>query len=210
MALFRDRTDAGQRLAEKLSHYGADVLVLALPRGGVPVAFEVANALGAPLDVLLVRKLGAPGHEELAMGAIASGGVRVLNDNVIRSLRVSEHEIATAVEREEKELLRREYLYRGKSSFPKIEDRTVILIDDGVATGATIRAAILALRQRNPKRLVVAVPVGVPDTCELLRREADEVVCTATPAPFYGVGRWYESFPQTSDDEVRELLNRVG
>ncbi len=209
MALFRDRSEAGGKLAERLANYGPDTLVLALPRGGVPVAFEVAKALGAPLDVLVVRKLGAPGHEELAMGAIASGGVRVLNHDVVRSLRVSEHEIAAAVEREENELSRRERLYRGERLYPKVEGRSVILIDDGVATGATMRAAILALRQQNPKRIVAAVPVGAPDTCELLRREADEVVCVATPEPFYGVGRWYTMFPQTSDEEVRELLSRA-
>ena len=208
MALFRDRSEAGGKLAERLANYSPD-LVLALPRGGVPVAFEVAKALGAPLDVLLVRKLGAPGHEELAMGAIASGGVRVLNHDVVRSLHVSEHEIAAAVEREEGELQRRERLYRGERLYPKVEGRSVILIDDGVATGATMRAAIVALRQQNPKRIVAAVPVGALDTCELLRHEADEVVCVATPEPFYGVGRWYTMFPQTSDEEVRELLSRA-
>lgn len=208
--LFRDRTDAGRELAANLMHYGADALVLALPRGGVPVAFEVANALKVPLDLLLVRKLGAPGREELAMGAIASAGVKVLNNDVIRALRVSEQEIATVVEREEKELFRRQHLYRGERPFPKVEDSIVILIDDGVATGATMRVAILALRQQHPKRIVVAVPVGPPDTCEMLRREADEVVCAATPTPFFGVGRWYRSFPQVSDGEVRDLLSCMG
>lgn len=209
MTLFRDRMDAGRSLAKMLANYGPDTLVLALPRGGVPVAFEVATALGAPLDVFLVRKLGAPGHEELAMGAIASGGTRVLNHDVIRSLHVSEREIAAVVAREEHELSRREHLYRGERTLPEIEGRTVILIDDGVATGATMQAAILALRQQHPTRLIVAVPVGAPDTCELLRKEADEVVCVATPEPFYGVGRWYEMFPQISDEEVRELLSRA-
>jgi len=208
-ALFRDRSDAGGKLAEKLSNCSSDALVLALPRGGVPVAFEVAKALAVPFDVFLVRKLGAPGRGELAMGAIASGGVRVLNHDVVRSLRVSEREIAAALEREENELRRRERLYRGLRPYPKVEGRTVVLIDDGVATGASMRAAILALRQQNPKRLVAAVPVGAPDTCELLRREADEVVCLETPAPFYGVGQWYERFPQTSDREVQTLLSRA-
>lgn len=209
MTLFRNRSEAGDKLAERLANYGPNAFVLALPRGGVPVAFEVAKALDAPLDVLLVRKLGVPGREELAMGAIASGGVRVLNHDVIRSLRVSEHEIAAAVEREENELSRREQIYRGLWPDPQVEGRNVILIDDGVATGATMRAAIVALRQLNPKQIVAAVPVGAPDTCELLKREADEVVCVATPKPIYGVGRWYAMFPQTSDEEVRELLSRA-
>lgn len=209
MTIFRDRVDAGRRLAEELSSYGPNILVLALPRGGVPVAFEVATVLGAPLNVFLVRKLGVPGREELAMGAIASGGVRVLNHDVIRSLHVSEREIAAVVEREEHELLRREHLYRGDRPLPEVEGRSVVLIDDGVATGATMRAAILALRQHHPARLIVAVPVGAPDTCELLRQEADEVVCVATPEPFYGVGRWYEHFPQTDDKEVRECLHHA-
>jgi putative phosphoribosyl transferase len=210
LALFQDRTGAGRELAAKLADYTADALVLALPRGGVPVGFEVANALGVPLDVLLVRKLGAPVQEELAMGAIASAGVSVINDDVIRALHVSEQEIAAVVEQEEKELFRRHHLYRGERPFPKVENSTVMLIDDGVATGATMRVAILVLRQQNPKRIVVAVPVGAADTCEMLRHEADEVVCTATPTPFYAIGQWYQSFPQVSDDEVRDLLSRMG
>lgn len=209
MTLFRDRVEAGRRLAEKLSDYGPDTLVLALPRGGVPVAFEVARVLGASLDVFLVRKLGVPGREELAMGAIASGGVKVLNHTVVRSLQISEQEVAAAVKREENELARREHLYRGERPLTKVEAHTVILIDDGVATGATMRAAILALRQQNPAWLVAAVPVGAPDTCERLRHEADEVVCVATPEPFYGVGQWYEVFPQVSDKEVQEVLVRA-
>jgi putative phosphoribosyl transferase len=209
MTLFRDRVDAGRSLARRLSNYGPDTLVLALPRGGVPVASEVAKALGAPFDVFLVRKLGVPGHEELAMGAISSGGVKVLNQNVVRSLQISEQEVAATVKREETELLRREHLYRGERPLTKVEGRAVILIDDGVATGATMRAAILALRQQNPAWLVVAVPVGAPDTCERLRHGADEVVCVATPEPFYSVGRWYEMFPQISDEEVQELLSRA-
>jgi putative phosphoribosyl transferase len=209
MTLFRDRVDAGRSLARRLSNYGPDTLVLALPRGGVPVAFEVAKALGAPFDVFLVRKLGVPGHEELAMGAISSGGVKVLNHNVVRSLQISEQEVAATVKREETELLRREHLYRDERPLTKVEGRAVILIDDGLATGATMRAAILALRQQNPAWLVVAVPVGAPHTCERLRHEADEVVCVATPEPFYSVGRWYEMFPQVSDEEVQELLSRA-
>lgn len=206
MTLFRDRAAAGGKLAEELDGYGPDALVLALPRGGVPVAFEVAKVLRAPLDVFLVRKLGTPGREELAMGAIASGGVRVMNDEVLGWHNISEREIAAAVEREEEELSRRERLYRGERPFPELEGRTIILVDDGLATGASMRAAVKALRRRNPGRLVVGVPVAAPDTCEALRREADEVVCAATPEPFYGVGRWYGFFPQTSDAEVRELL----
>lgn len=196
-------------MTEELADCGPDTLVLALPRGGVPVAFEVAKVLGAPLDVFLVRKLGTPGHKELAMGALASGGTRVLNPEVIRSYHVSERAIAAAVEREARELLRRERLYRDNRPLFKVEGRTVVLIDDGVATGATMRAALLALRQKNPARLLAAVPVGAPDTCELMRQEADEVVCVATPEPFYGVGRWYKSFPQTSDKEVQDLLRQA-
>lgn len=183
--------------------------MLALPRGGVPVAFEVARALRAALDVFLVRKLGTPGHEELAMGAVASGGGRVMNDNVVRALGIPEREIAAVVEREERELLRREELYRGNRPFPKVEGRTVILVDDGLATGASMRAAVAALRQQNPGKLVVAVPVAPLDTCEALRREAHEVGCAATPEPFLGVGHWYEQFPQTSDEEVQALLERA-
>ena len=209
---FRNRTDAGRRLAEKLAAYAnrPDVLVLALPRGGVPVGCEVARALGAPLDVFLVRKLGVPGYEELAMGAVATGGVRVLNDEIVRRLGISEHEIDAAVARELQELARRERLFRGDRPPPDVAGRTVILVDDGLATGATMRAAIRALRQQQPAHIVVAVPTASPDTCEALKAEADDVICAMTPEPFFAVGHWYEDFTQTTDDEVRELLARRG
>jgi predicted phosphoribosyltransferase len=209
---FRNRTDAGRQLAEKLAAYAhrPGVLVLALPRGGVPVGFEVARKLGAPLDVFLVRKLGVPGYEELAMGAVATGGVRVLNDEIVRGLGISEHEIDAAAARELQELARRQRLYRGDRPLPDIAGRTVILVDDGLATGATMRAAIAAVRQQQPARIVVAVPTASPDTCEALKAEADDVVCAMTPEPFLAVGHWYEDFTQTTDDEVRELLARRG
>jgi predicted phosphoribosyltransferase len=209
---FRNRTDAGRRLAEKLAAYAnrADVLILALPRGGVPVGGEVARTLGAPLDVFLVRKLGVPGYEELAMGAVATGGIRVLNDEIVRGLGISEHEIDAAVARELQELARRERLYRGDRPPPDVADRTVILVDDGLATGATMRAAIHALRQQHPARIVVAVPTASPDTCEALKAEADDVICAMTPEPFFAVGHWYEDFTQTTDDEVRLLLRAKG
>jgi len=209
---FRNRTDAGRQLAEKLVAYAdrGDVLVLALPRGGVPVAFEVAQALGAPLDVFVVRKLGVPGYEELAMGAVATGGVRVLNDEIVRGLGISDHQIDAVVARELHELARRERLYRGDRPPPDVAGRTVILVDDGLATGATMRAAVAALRQRQPARIVIAVPTASPDTSEALKAEADDVVCAVTPEPFLAVGDWYEDFTQTTDDEVRELLARGG
>ena len=209
---FRNRTDAGRQLAEKLAAYAnrPGVLVLALPRGGVPVGFEVARELGAPRDVFLVRKLGVPGYEELAMGAVATGGVRVLNDEIVRGLGISEHEIDAAAARELQELARRQRLYRGDRPLPDIAGRTVILVDDGLATGATIRAAIAVVRQQQPARIVVAVPTASPDTCEALKAEADDVVCAMTPEPFLAVGHWYEDFTQTTDDEVRELLARGG
>jgi predicted phosphoribosyltransferase len=209
--LFRNRTDAGRQLAAKLAAY-ADrpaVLVLALPRGGVPVAFEVARALHAPLDVFLVRKLGVPGHEELAMGALATGGVRVLNQDVVRALGIPEGEIDAVAAEEQRELERREREYRGNRPAPDVRDRTVILIDDGLATGSTMRAAVAALRQQRPARIVVAVPVGAPDTCDEFRAEADEAVCARTPEPFYAVGLWYDDFSQTTDEEVRQLLQRA-
>jgi len=207
---FRNRTDAGRQLAEKLAAYAdrPDVLVLALPRGGVPVGFEVARALGAPFDVFLVRKLGVPGYEELAMGAVATGGVRVLNDEIVRGLGILEREIDAVVARELQELARRERLYRGDRPPPDVAGRTVILVDDGLATGATMRAAIQALRQQHPARIVVAVPTASPDTCEALKAEADDVVCAMTPEPFLAVGHWYDDFTQTTDNEVRELLAR--
>jgi putative phosphoribosyl transferase len=208
---FRDRTEAGQILAAELTPYTnrPDVLVLALPRGGVPVAYEVARALHAPLDVFLVRKLGVPGREELAMGAIASGGVRVVNEDVVRELEISEDAIAIVAAEERRELARREGAYRGGRPLLDVRGHTVILVDDGLATGSTMRAAIAALRKQRPARIVVAVPVAAPDTCAEFQAEADEVVCAYTPQPFYAVGRWYEDFTQTTDDEVHDLLQRV-
>jgi putative phosphoribosyl transferase len=208
---YRNRREAGQVLATQLMKYAnrQDVLVLALPRGGVPVAYEVAKALHAPLDVFLVRKLGVPGHEELAMGAIATGGIRVLNENVIRSLGIPDKLIEAVTEREQRELERREHLYRDDRSAPDVRGRTVILIDDGLATGATMRAAVRALRQEQPAHIVVAVPVAAPAACEEFRTEADDVVCAKTPEPFYGVGYWYEDFAQTSDQEVHDLLEQA-
>ncbi len=208
MKRFRDRREAGQVLARTLAAYAhrPDVVVLALPRGGVPVGYEVARALGAPLDVFLVRKLGVPGHEELAMGAVATGGVRVLNDRIIRALGVPPNVIDAVADWQGEELARRERLYRGERPPPDVRGQTVILVDDGLATGATMRAALAALRQQGPARVVVAVPTAAPESCDDLRAEADEVVCATTPEPFYSVGLWYEDFSQTSDEEVRELL----
>jgi predicted phosphoribosyltransferase len=209
---FRDRREAGRRLAaEFLSYAGrSDLLVLALPRGGVPVGYEVARALGAPLDVFLVRKLGTPGHEELAMGAVASGGIRVLNDDVVSALGLDKQVIEAAVEHETRILSDRERRYRGDRPATPLADRIVLLVDDGLATGATMRAAIAAVRRQSPKQLIVAVPVAPPETCETLRAEADEIVCLAMPTPFYGVGFWYEDFSPTTDEEVRELLAAGG
>jgi len=208
MPRFRDRHDAGRLLAAKLGTYAnrPDVIVLALPRGGVPVAAEVARALGAPLDVFLVRKLGIPGHEELAMGAIATGGVRVLNDDVVRALHIPDRVIDAVAEQEARELARRERLYRGGRPPLDVRGRTVILVDDGLATGATMLAAVQALRQQRPARMVVAVPIAPPETCEELRAEVDDVICAVTPEPFHAVGLWYEDFSQTTDEEVRDLL----
>ncbi len=210
MTPFRDRADAGQQLAARLAAYAGrpDVLVLALPRGGVPVAYAVARALPAPLDVFLVRKLGVPGHEELAMGAIASGGVRVLNRDVVEGLNIPEHVVEAVTAREAQELERREHLYRGDRPFPAVVGSSVILIDDGLATGATMRAAVAALRQQGPARLVVAVPVAAAPTCDAFRREVDEIVCLLTPEPFLAVGHWYEDFSPTTDEEVHDLLAR--
>jgi predicted phosphoribosyltransferase len=206
--LYRDRFEAGQRLATKLMTYAnrQDVLVLALPRGGVPVAYEVAKALQAPLDVFIVRKLGVPGREELAMGAIATGGIRVLNETVVSMLHIPERIIDAVTAREQQELERREHLYRDDRPAPAVQDHIVILIDDGLATGSTMRAAIAALRLQHPARIVVAVPVAAPSTCEELGREVDEIVCAQTPEPFYGVGLWYQDFSQTTDEEVHDLL----
>lgn len=208
--IYRNRAEAGKHLATKLATYANrdDVMVLALPRGGVPVAFEVAKELGAPLDVFLVRKLGVPGHEELAMGAIASGGVRVLNDDVVDYLEISDDVIDAFTAIELEELERRERVYRGDRPEPEVRGKTVILIDDGLATGSTMRAAVMALRQLNPARIVVAVPVSAPETCDEYRMGVDEIICAVTPEPFYGVGQWYRDFSQTTDDEVSELLER--
>jgi predicted phosphoribosyltransferase len=209
---FRDRREAGRFLAARLASYAGrpDVLVLALPRGGVPVAYEVASALGAPLDVFVVRKLGVPGHEELAMGAVASGGTSVLNDQVVRALDIPDRLIDAIVAKEQQELARRERLYRGDRPPPDVRGRTVILVDDGLATGATMYAAIKALRQQGPSRIVVAVPTASLETCEALKEEVDDVICAVTPEPFYAVGLWYEDFSQTTDEEVRNLLASAG
>ena len=208
---FPNRTEAGRLLAKKLVKYAGrdDVIVLGLPRGGVPVAFEVAQRLGAPLDVFIVRKLGVPGFEELAVGAIASGGVRVLNEDVMRALPNADELIESVTERETVELDRREQTYRNGRAAPELRDRIVILVDDGLATGATMRAAVKALRQRGATKIVVAVPVGPPDTCKEFEDEADEVVCASAPEFFQAVGQYYEDFSQTSDEEVRELLTRA-
>jgi predicted phosphoribosyltransferase len=205
---FRDRAEAGDVLAGLLGHHAGrdDVLVLALPRGGVPVAARVARALEAPLDVFVVRKLGVPGHEELAMGAIASGGVRVVNEQVASRLGLSEAVLRRAAEAEGRELARREQTYREGRPPPDISGRVVILVDDGLATGSTMRAAVAAVRRLGPSRVVVAVPTAPASTCQHLRDEADEVVCATTPRPFRAVGYSYRSFPQTSDEEVRAIL----
>jgi len=206
--MFRDRRDAGRRLAAKLRRYAGrpDVLVLGLPRGGVPVAAEVAEALAAPLDVFVVRKLGVPGREELAMGAIASGGIRVLNDDVVGRLGIPAAAIDRAAAAEGRELERRERAYRGDRPPPDPRGKVVVLVDDGLATGASMRAAVRAVRRLDPGRVVVAVPVGAADTCDEFEDVADEVVCATEPDPFLAVGYWYEDFSQTTDDEVRELL----
>jgi len=206
--LFRDRVEAGDALAGLLGHYAGrpDVLVLALPRGGVPVAARVAEALGAPLDVFVVRKLGVPGQPELAMGAIATGGVRVVNEQVVGRLRLGEAELQRVAEAEERELARRERSYREGRGPPDLAGQVVILVDDGLATGSTMRAAVAAARRLGPARVVVAVPTAPASTCQRLGEEADEVVCATTPRPFRAVGYSYRSFPQTSDEEVRSLL----
>jgi len=210
VAKFRDRYEAGRELGALLGAYAGrtDLLVLALPRGGVPVAFGVAGALDAPLDVFLVRKLGVPGHEELAMGAIATGGVVVLNDEVIEDLQIPTRVIEAVAAAEEQELEQRERLYRGDRPPPDPRGRTVILVDDGLATGSTMRAAIAALRSQAPARIVVAVPLAAPQTCAAFRLEVDEIVCARTPDPFYAVGLWYEDFSPTTDQEIHDLLRR--
>jgi predicted phosphoribosyltransferase len=209
--LFADRFEAGRVLASRLAEFAhrEDVVVLALPRGGVPVGFEVARALHAPLDVFVVRKLGVPGHEELAMGAIASGGVRVLNRRVVETLGISAEEIERIAAEEQRELERREREYRDGRPRLDVRGRTVILVDDGLATGSSMRVAALALRKKEPARIVVAVPVGSRATCEEFESEVDITVCAVTPEPFFGVGQWYADFRQTSDEEVRELLRRA-
>lgn len=206
--LFQDRRDAGRKLATKLDAYAGrpDVVVLALPRGGVPVAYEIAKALDAPLDLFLVRKLGVPGHEELAMGAIATGGVRVLNDRIIEALYIPESIIDTAALREQHELERREHAYRGGKPPLDVGGKTVILVDDGLATGATMAAAVTGVRALGSKQVVVAVPTAAPETCQAFEQLVDVTICVETPNPFYGVGMWYVDFSQTTDEEVRELL----
>src|SRR5438128_5096940 len=205
---FPNRTEAGRLLAEKLVEYAGrdDVIVLGLPRGGVPVAFGVGQRLGAPLDVFIVRKLGVPGFEELAAGAIASGGGRVLNQDVVRAIPHAEEAIEAVTARETAELERREQIYREGRPPPELRGRIVILVDDGLATGATMRAAVKALRQRGVAKIVVAVPAGPPDTCRDLEEEADETICLSTPEFFQAVGQYYEDFSQTTDEDVRELL----
>lgn len=208
---FRNRAEAGRRLAERLDGYRGrpDTLVLALPRGGVPVAVEVARALEAPLDVFLVRKLGLPGQEELAIGAIASGGIRFLNEDLVRTIGVPEDTIAAIAAREQVELERRERVYRGDRPAAKLAGRAVILVDDGLATGASMHAAVMAARQQGAARIVVAVPVAPPETCAEFRNVADDVVCVETPEPFRAVGLWYVDFDEVSDQEVRDLLASV-
>jgi predicted phosphoribosyltransferase len=205
---YKNRSDAGKRLAAKLHVYAnrPDVVVLGLPRGGVPVAFEVAMKLLLPLDVFVVRKLGVPGHEELAMGAIASGGIEVLNENVVRSLNISREIIESVARKQSEELKRREQLYRGDRPSLDARDVTVILVDDGLATGATMRAAVQALRAQKPISIIVAVPAAAPEACQELGEEADDIVCAITPDPFFSVGSWYEDFSQTTDEEVSQLL----
>src|SRR5438876_5967528 len=208
---FPNRIEAGRQLAEKLEKYAGrdDVIVLGLPRGGVPVANEVATRLRARLDVFIVRKLGVPGFEELAAGAIASGGVRVLNEDVMRAIPHADQAIEAVTTRETTELQRREQIYREGRPAPDLRDRIAILVDDGLATGATMRAAVKALRQRGAAKIVVAVPVGPPDTCEELAQETDEAICLTTPPFFQAVGQYYEDFSQTSDEDVRELLSQA-
>lgn len=207
---YEDRAEAGRVLARYLMHYShrPDVLVLALPRGGVPVAFEVATALDAPMDLAMVRKLGVPGQEELAMGAIAMG-VRFMNEDVVNSLRITRDMIEEVARREQEELVRRLRDYRGDRPEPEVKGWTVILIDDGLATGASMKVAVRAVRQKLPAGVIVAVPVAPADTIESLQHEVDEIVCPMTPSPFFGVGQWYYDFSQTTDAQVRELLSQV-
>jgi len=208
MLRFKNRSQAGRQLAEKLRQYAndPDTIVLGLPRGGVVVAYEVAEVLGLPLDIFLVRKLGVPGYEELAMGAIASGGVRVMNDDVVQRINISQSAIEEAVRKETKELERREEAYRNNRPRLDVKDKTILLVDDGLATGATMRAAVAALQKQKPKELIIAVPTASPETCDEFRADVDDIICAITPTPFYAVGAWYDDFAQTTDDEVQELL----
>ncbi len=209
--LFQNRFDAGRFLASRLGHLAnrPDVVILALPRGGVPVGFEIAQALNAPLDVFVVRKLGVPDHEELAMGAIASGGVRVLNEELVRALHIPDEVVETVVRREEKELERREREYREGRPPVDVRGRTVVLVDDGLATGSSMRVAALALRKEMPRQIIVAVPVAAASTCAEFETEVDQIICAVTPDPFWAVGQWYTDFSETSDQEVRDLLRRA-
>ena len=209
---FRNRTEAGRLLAKRLKPTYAnrsDVLVLGLTRGGVPVAYEVAQVLHAPLDICIVRKLGVPGHEELAMGAIATGGIMVLNEELVRSLRISQKALAQVATREQQELERRNRIYRGDRREPDLSHGTIILVDDGIATGSTMKAAISTIKQQRPERIIVAVPVAPPDVCQELKEEVDEVVCLLTPEWLYALGLWYDDFSPTTDAEVRHLLART-
>jgi putative phosphoribosyl transferase len=210
MMVYKDRKEAGRVLASKLRTYAGNenLLILGLPRGGIPVAYEVAKALNAPLDVFVIRKLGAPFQPELAMGAIAGGGIIVLNEEVVRGYGVTDEEINEAVTRETIELERREKLYRGENESQPIEGKIVILVDDGLATGASMRAAVKAAKKYNPEKVIVAVPVGARDTCQTLSKEADEIICAYMPEQFWAVGSWYEDFTQTEDREVRDLLEK--
>jgi Predicted phosphoribosyltransferases len=210
MDRFRDRTHAGQYLAEKLQKYAhkPKTIVLGLPRGGVVVAHEIAQKLGLPLDIFLVRKLGVPGYEELAMGAIASGGVRIMNQDVLRSISISRDDIQAIAQREEEELKRRETAYRNNRPRLDLKNYTVILVDDGLATGATMRAAVVALRKHDPQKIIIAVPTASPDTCAEFQAKVDEIICGITPSPFNAVGLWYDDFSQTSDEEVQQLLKK--
>lgn len=209
--LFKDRFDAGRLLASKLRSFAnrPDTVVLALPRGGVPVGYEVAKALNVPLDVFVVRKLGVPGYEELAMGAIASGGIRVLNEDVVRAAGIPDEVIDAVAAEEERELERRERDYRDGRPPVDVQGRIVILVDDGLATGSSMRVAVLALKKKRPAQIVVAVPVGAPTTCAEFESEVDQTICAVTPEPFWSVGQWYRDFSQTSDEEVRDLLRRA-
>lgn len=211
MERFLDRHQAGRELAQKLAKFVGrpDIIVLALPRGGVPVAYEIALALKAPMDIFLVRKLGLPGSEELAIGAIASGGIQILNEDIVQALGIDATTIRSVLERELQELRRREGIYRGSRPAPDVKNHTVIVVDDGLATGASMRAAVMGLRTQSPARIVVAVPAAASQAIELLRSEVDEVVSVISPDPFEGVGKWYDDFSQTTDEEVRLLLEKI-